>query len=222
MNGQRNRIFYLIIMILYVICLVSGCRIGLRKGVDAGDIFFYKKGGGLYQADKDNYLKLDARGETERAAIVLNGQEQEAELCWKDDEVKITYADGTVTEGTWGNDCLLDKEGMPVVFSGEAVAVTAGGEAEELRKEVLSDALCRISRGVLKARGSVWFMLLGTVFYGLGVFAVVNPERSFFFLNRWRYREAELSPEGKAVEQIGGAVFLAAGAVLVSGVFLLI
>ncbi len=127
-----------------------------------------------------------------------------------------------MTEGTWGNDCLLDKEGMPVMYSGEAVIAVTGDKAKEVGKEVLSDALCRVSRDAAEIRGSVWFMLLGTVLYGFGIFALKNPEGSHFFLNRWRYRDAELSEEGKAAEQIGGAVFLIFGAVLVSGVFLLV
>lgn len=222
MKEKKSRIFFLVILSIYIICLVSGIRVGLRRGVDLGDVFFYKKGSGYYAADRDNQIRLSSQGQTEHASIVLNGKAQEAELSWKDSEVKITYGDGTVTEGTWGNDCLLDKEGMPVMYSGEAVTVITGGGAKEVRKEVLSDALCRVSRGAAEMRGSVWFMMLGTVLYGFGVFALKNPESSHFFLSRWRYRNAELSEEGKVVEQIGGAVFLIFGTVLVSGVFLLV
>ncbi len=222
MRNKKSRIFFLAILSIYINCLVSGIRIGLRRGIDLGDDFFYKKGSGHYAADKDNQIRLSSQGQSEHASIVLNGKAQEAELSWRGNEVKITYGDGTVTEGTWGNDCLLDKEGMPVMYSGEAVIAVTGDKAKEVGKEVLSDALCRVSRDAAEIRGSVWFMLLGTVLYGFGIFALKNPEGSHFFLNRWRYRDAELSEEGKAAEQIGGAVFLIFGAVLVSGVFLLV
>ncbi len=221
MEGKKGRICLAAAMVLYIICLVSGGRTGLRKGIDLGDDFFYREGSGLYQADKDNYLKLYRQGETERAYIVLDGQEQEAEIRWTGSDVEVIYTDGAVTEGTWGNGCLLDREGMPIIYRQGAVTVTDGGEPLAVRKEVLSDALCRISRGALGVRGSAGFILLGTVLYALGIFAIKDPESSFFLLNRWRYRRAELSEEGKAVEQIGGLVFLLSGAVLVSGIFLL-
>lgn len=83
-----------------------------------------------------------------------------------------------MTEGTWGNDCLLDKEGMPVMYSGEAVIAVTGDKAKEVGKEVLSDALCRVSRDAAEIRGSVWFMLLGTVLYGLDLCQYFGQKKS--------------------------------------------
>ena len=64
MRNKKSRIFFLAILSIYINCLVSGIRIGLRRGIDLGDDFFYKKGSGHYAADKDNQIRahLDKGG----------------------------------------------------------------------------------------------------------------------------------------------------------------
>lgn len=222
---NKNKIFLAATLILFAVLLVLGCRTCLRKGVDIGDVYFYKVNQEVYKADDNNYLKLQKQEGIENAVIVLDGEKQTAQLSWDGSDVAVTYSDGTVIHGTWGGEELFDEEGTPIIYSecymDDYADVSAYGASAEARKAVLSEALSRISRNAARTRGSVWNMLLGMVLYALGVLIIRNPEASFFFLNRWRYREAELSEAGKAVEKIGGMAVMIMGAVFLSGIFLL-
>lgn len=225
MKYNKSKIFLTATLILFVVLLVLGYRICLRKGVDIGDDYFYKVNNEVYKADDNNYLELQKQEGTEEAVIVLNGEKQTAQLVWDGSDVKITYSDGTVINGMWGGDGLSDEEGVPIIYSEDYMddyegAGAYGGPAK-VRKAVLSEALCRISRNAAGMRGSVWLMLFGTVLYILGIVIIRNPEASFFFLNRWRYKDAELSEAGKVVEQISGIAVMIVGAVFLSGIFLL-
>lgn len=225
MKDNKSKIFLTAAFILFVVLLVLGYWICLRKGVDIGDDYFYKVNNEVYKADDNNYLEFQEREGAEEAAIVLNGEKQTAQLVWDGSDVKITYSDGTVINGKWGGDGLSDEEGVPIMYSeaymDDYVGAGSYEESAEVRKAVLGEALCRISRDAVKVRGSIWLMLFGMVLYISGILIIRNPEASFFFLNRWRYRDAELSEAGKAVEQIGGIAVMIVGAVFLSGIFLL-
>lgn len=226
MKYNKSKMFLTSALILFAALLISGYRICLRKGVDIGDDYFYKVSNEVYKADNHNYLELKNQKGIENAVIVLDGEKQTAQLFWDGRNVEITYSDGTIVNGTWGNDGLFDEEGVPIIYSehyaDNYVDIGTDGKPKEVRKVVLSEALSRISQAAVGTRGSAGFMLLGTVLYVLGILIIKNPEASFFFLNKWRYREAELSEAGKAVERIGGIVVMIVGAVFLSGIFLVI
>lgn len=225
MKHNKSKIFLTAAIILFVVLFVLGYWICLRKGIDIGDDYFYKTDNNVYKADDKNYLELQKRGGTEEAVIALNGQKETAQLVWDGNNVKITYSDGIVINGIWSDDGLFDEEGVPIIYSEDYMddyeGASAYGEPAKVRKAVLSEALCRISRNAAGMRGSVWLMLFGTVLYISGILIIRNPEASFFFLNRWRYKDAELSEAGKVVEQIGGIAVMIVGAVFLSGIFLL-
>lgn len=225
MKDNKSKIFLTAAIILFIVLLILGYWICLRKGIDIGDDYFYKTDNNVYKADDKNYLELQKQEGTETAVIVLNGQRQTAQLVWDGNDVKITYSDGTVINGMWGGDGLSDEEGMPIIYSENYMddyeGASAYGEPAKVRKAVLSETLCHISRDAVRMRGSVWLMLFGIVLYILGIVIIRNPEASFFFLNRWRYKDAELSEAGKVVEQIGGIAVMIVGAVFLSGIFLL-
>ena len=53
---------------------------------------------------------------------------------------------------------------------------------------------------------------MGALLYALGAAALLWPEQTFFFANRWRYNVPELSEEGAAAQRLGGAAMMAVSA----------
>lgn len=79
-------------------------------------------------------------------------------------------------------------------------------ESVRLRK-----ALVRMAQGEREARGPYSMRLAFALLYGLGAFSLFDPDRAAFFLQRWRFDQAEMSAEGRGVERCAGLVAMVFG-----------
>ena len=57
-------------------------------------------------------------------------------------------------------------------------------------------------------------LLAFALVYAVGAFSFLAPDRAAFFLQMWRYDQAELSDAGRWVEQMGGTLLMLFGAVM--------
>ena len=127
--------------------------------------------------------------------------------------MRIEYDDGTVVAGVWypAEKWVMDEEGMPVIWS-DGATVIVNGETVSIGRGALANALCRMDTNAAEPRGSAALPLAGALLYALGAAALLWPEQTFFFANRWRYNVPELSEEGAAAQRLGGAAMMAVSA----------
>lgn len=214
------RILTLIISIAALSIIFSGWR-NLRKGIFLGDDFFYQAESSLYQRNSMNYIRSVPKDDSVGFIISLNGKEQSASLTRQGDSVSITFDDGTIIKGIWNGQWLSDEEtGLPLNFSSDNITVTVGNQPSEPGKPAVSSALCQIVWGDLEPRGSIVLVIVGGLLYALGAVTFLFPNEAHFFLRRWAYQKAELSEDGVLAEKIGGIVGMAAGVVVMIGLFI--
>ncbi len=209
---------------LLVFLVASGCWRNVRTGIYVGDQFFVEKGDGYYKSGEDELWMTRGDGFT-NFKLIQDGGMRSAALVWsrsdrlfdvEHDYATITFADGTVVRGTWfANDMLVDDSGTPLIFLDyPLMTVTVGGEPVPLSNTDLSHVFCRLDLGMTTKNGSIGFVIIGALIYGFGVLTFLYPEKVYFFGNRWRYRNPELSDDGIMMQQFGGIVCMIVGFVI--------
>lgn len=192
---------------------VSAMAFNLQRGVTVGETFLPKRSDALYQKNADYRVSLSHDGDKTLCDIRFGAETLSAALTWNGERVRIEYDDGTVVAGVWypAEKWVMDEEDMPVIWS-DGVTVIVNGETVSIGRGALANALCRMDTNAAEPRGSAALPLAGALLYALGAAALLWPEQTFFFANRWRYNVPELSEEGAAAQRLGGAAMMAVSA----------
>ena len=192
---------------------VSAMAFNLQRGVTVGETFLPKRSDALYQKNADYRVSLSHDGDKTLCDIRFGAETLSAALSWNGERVRIEYDDGTVVAGVWypAEKWVMDEEGMPVIWS-DGATVIVNGETVSIGRGALANALCRMDTNAAEPRGSAALPLAGALLYALGAAALLWPEQTFFFANRWRYNVPELSEEGAAAQRLGGAAMMAVSA----------
>lgn len=192
---------------------VSAMAFNLQRGVTVGETFLPKRSDALYQKNADYRVSLSHDGDKTLCDIRFGAETLSAALTWNGERVRIEYDDGTVVAGVWypAEKWVMDEEGMPVIWS-DGVTVIVNGETVSIGRGALANALCRMDTNAAEPRGSAALPLAGALLYALGAAALLWPEQTFFFANRWRYNVPELSEEGAAAQRLGGVAMMAVSA----------
>lgn len=192
---------------------VSAMAFNLQRGVTVGETFLPKRSDALYQKNADYRVSLSHDGDKTLCDIRFGAETLSAALTWNGERVRIEYDDGTVVAGVWypAEKWVMDEEGMPVIWS-DGATVIVNGETVSIGRGALANALCRMDTNAAEPRGSAALPLAGALLYALGAAALLWPEQTFFFANRWRYNVPELSEEGAAAQRLGGAAMMAVSA----------
>lgn len=192
---------------------VSAMAFDLQRGVTVGETFLPKRSDALYQKNADYRVSLSHDGDKTLCDIRFGAETLSAALTWNGERVRIEYDDGTVVAGVWypAEKWVMDEEGMPVIWS-DGATVIVNGETVSIGRGALANALCRMDTNAAEPRGSAALPLAGALLYALGAAALLWPEQTFFFANRWRYNVPELSEEGAAAQRLGGAAMMAVSA----------
>ena len=192
---------------------VSAMAFNLQRGVTVGETFLPKRSDALYQKNADYRVSLSHDGDKTLCDIRFGAETLSAALTWNGERVRIEYDDGTVVAGVWypAEKWVMDEEGMPVIWS-DGATVTVNGETVSIGRGALANALCRMDTNAAEPRGSAALPLAGALLYALGAAALLWPEQTFFFANRWRYNVPELSEEGAAAQRLGGVAMMAVSA----------
>lgn len=192
---------------------VSAMAFNLQRGVTVGETFLPKRSDALYQKNADYRVSLSHDGDKTLCDIRFGAETLSAALTWNGERVRIEYDDGTVVAGVWypAEKWVMDEEGMPVIWS-DGATVIVNGETVSIGRGALANALCRMDTNAAEPRGSAALPLTGALLYALGAAALLWPEQTFFFANRWRYNVPELSEEGAAAQRLGGVAMMAVSA----------
>lgn len=192
---------------------VSAMAFNLQRGVTVGETFLPKRSDALYQKNADYRVSLSHDGDKTLCDIRFGAETLSAALTWNGERVRIEYDDGTVVAGVWypAEKWVMDEEGMPVIWS-DGATVIVNGETVSIGRGALANALCRMDTNAAEPRGSAALPLVGALLYALGAAALLWPEQTFFFANRWRYNVPELSEEGAAAQRLGGVAMMAVSA----------
>ncbi len=192
---------------------VSAMAFNLQRGVTVGETFLPKRSDALYQKNADYRVSLSHDGDKTLCDIRFGAETLSAALTWNGERVRIEYDDGTVVAGVWypAEKWVMDEEGMPVIWS-DGATVIVNGETVSIGRGALANALCRMDTNAAEPRGSAALPLAGALLYALGAAALLWPEQTFFFANRWRYNVPELSEEGAAAQRLGGVAMMAVSA----------
>lgn len=192
---------------------VSAMAFNLQRGITVGETFLPKRSDALYQKNADYRVSLSHDGDKTLCDIRFGAETLSAALTWNGERVRIEYDDGTVVAGVWypAEKWVMDEEGMPVIWS-DGATVIVNGETVSIGRGALANALCRMDTNAAEPRGSAALPLAGALLYALGAAALLWPEQTFFFANRWRYNVPELSEEGAAAQRLGGVAMMAVSA----------
>lgn len=209
---------------ILLILVVIGCWRNVRTGIYIGDKFLVQKEDGYFKAGDDEIRMIRSDGFT-NFQMVLNGEVRSAGLVWsrsdrlfdvEHDYAEITFGDGEIVEGTWfANDLLVNDSGTPLIYLDyPLITITANDEPVPISNITLSNVLCRMDLGMVDKNGSIGFVILGALVYGLGVLTFLFPEKMFFLGSRWQFRNPELSDDGIMMQKFGGVICMIVGFVI--------
>lgn len=210
--------------ILVILVVIGGFR-NMRTGIVVGDTFLYERSDGYFKAGDDEIRVIKGDGFT-NFEIVLDGEARRAALSWsrrtgafgaeiEHDYATLTFDDGTVVEGFWFADVLIDKDGRPVLWANQGEMIVVHDMVRVISNETLSQDLCQIDRGLTVKNGHIAMVLVGALVYVIGAVTFLFPEKMHFLGSRWRYKNAELSEDGIMMEQFGAVICMIMGAVLI-------
>lgn len=205
------------LMGLLVLLLIPSGLINLRMGVYMGERFYIphdnKDNSWTYRSAPGYAVTLDWCDKGTGCGVSTGGPEQSIQLDWMGDWARFQFEDGTVLEGRWTGEALIDADGRPLWMDDEnIIQIVVGDEPEPpLSQYTIACALCKMDRRELVSFGSVWFMLFGIFVYGWGLLNILYPEKMHFMGRRWQYEGAALSDSGRAMQVLGGIAFLIIG-----------
>ena len=207
-----------VMLIVLVLLLIPSGLINLRRGVYVGERFYIphdnEDNSWTYRAAPGYAVTLDWCGSGTACGVSAGGPEQSVQLDWTDDWARFQFEDGTVLEGRWTGEALIDADGRPLWMEDEnIIQIVVGDEPEPpLSQYTIACALCKMDRRELVFFGSVWFMLFGVFVYSWGLLNIYYPDKMHFMGRRWQYEEATLSDAGRDMQIFGGIACLIIGA----------
>lgn len=196
------------ILILTLILLVLACPavwLNVRRGVSVGDVMLYEKERGALYKNRENSVSLQRMPDSTAFDIRLKSESLTVRLVWQGDQATFTFDDGTVISGIWTGAYLRDEEGLPISLR-DGITITFNGQETTIGKNALCEDLCRMDRSLSEPYGHIGLVLAGALLYTLGAATLLFPEEMHFFGSRWKYAHAELSDDGRMMQQLGGVV----------------
>ncbi|MDO4340203.1 MAG: hypothetical protein Q4C91_19295 [Eubacteriales bacterium] len=220
MEGTKKRKILLTgIVLIAVVSLAVGGYFTLRKGIYAGESFFYRISDARYEQNKSNYIE---RTTGSGFKIVADGEEKTVSVYENANLLVFSFSDGTSLEGSWDGEYLTDSQGFPVGW--DEIQFSVNGEPIEagISNAAYCQALCKIYFGKEETISVWYFSVIGILVYILGVVSILHPDEAHFFLSRWKYHNPELSETGRLMEQIGGVALCVLGVSIMSGILLVL
>ena len=221
------------------VLLVLGLWINLRQGVYVGEDFLARKSEYLYQKGS-NAIEMVKQSESAQFQTSFGGVEESAVMTWTEADspygkywVTVTFDDGEVREGIWGQGGeLIGDSGMSLrmegmFFGDETISITfetsqdyGMSQTPKVGKLTLAETFCKIVFEEYTRAGSVGLVLIGAVMYIVGALGFLFPEEMHFLFDRWRYYQPELSDAGIWWEKCGAVGVMVLGAVFMFAIFL--
>lgn len=197
--------------VIALVSLILGWYWTLRPGIFVGDDFYYRVNSEKLARSASDYIVKTGENSYD---IRYRQEEKSVQVTSNGSFYSFAFSDGKTVEGNW-NGVFLDDgsdfpfeitvsdNGVPAVFSHQAHAITLIHWQEKEFTTI-----------------SVWYiLLLGLLFYVIGVVTIWFPEEMYFLFSRWQYRNAELSDAGKMAEQFGGIMLCGLGILTMTGLF---
>ena len=213
--NKRNRII-IALFLLAVAASAVGLYFVIQKGVYVGDDFYHRAAGNRYVYNNGNYIRQKSDREFEVAG---NGQKRSA-VCDTDGNHICVQFEAEKVEGDWDGENIVTKDGSPAGL--DEFQITFNGEKPKISDAAYATAIAQIVYRDTTSRMHWASIIVGWVCFALGAVAIVNPNFSAFFLERWKYdQEPELSDIGVWIERIGGVICIVIGIVLMTGLYIL-
>lgn len=201
MTKNRRHLAWLIAC-LGALLLAVGLYFYLQPGLYVGDGFFRRQADG-YRLSGKRYVAVDADG----FEVCLDGSPERARLTRDGQTLRFLFEDGETVEGCLADGQLVNAQGMPLWMED-------GRSQASVQRVRLCETLARMSRGETEARAPYLMLLAFALVYAVGAFSFLAPDRAVFFLQRWRFEQAELSDMGRWVERAAGALMMLFGAAM--------
>lgn len=212
MDAKKRKIFLCAAVLVAIVSLLTGWYFTLRKGVYCGDNFYYKVAEATYRHSDADYVTFT---DDHNFRLLSEGMELTGSIQAENQNVEITFSDGTGISGEWNGIFLDDGEAH------DLIRIEVGGQSGSKTDDTAyacASVLCSIYFGK-EERISRWFVpVLGILIYILGIVDLFYPQEVHFFFSRWMYHNPELSDEGIFVERISGIVICVMGVCVMSGV----
>lgn len=217
MEEKRKKQIRLIgVILLAVVSLLAGGYLTLRKGVYVGEDFFYRINGTRYEKNKSNYIE---RALNDKFKLISDFGEKTVSVYSDEDKITFDFSDGFSATGLWNGDEFTDLEGLP--FGWDNISVWSN-EPVEISDEAYCQTLCRIYMGKEETISAWYLQAIGVLVYIMGIVIILYPDEAHFFLEKWRYKEPELSDLGRLLEQIGGLAVVILGIGIMTGVIFIL
>lgn len=204
--------FLAIAVLAAVLALLAGWYFTLRKGVYAGDKFYYKTSDTRYAYSPARTIELTSDTEF----TILSGSDRQTVSFHVDkDRMTFSFPDGESLTGTWNGDDLMGPEGVPLGW--DEIDVFINDEPDRLSNPAWALALSHIYFGKTETISDWFIPFLGILIYIIGIATILRPDDVHFFLRRWQYTTPELSDSGRTLERISGAAIAVLGLAVMSG-----
>lgn len=217
-HEKKMKFLWIAVPIWVVLVLLSGW-IYVRPGIYVSGSFLYRSSADCYRRQQ-NEIRMYQEYDAVRFEVIWDGQENAATLVWSEPtqnnetQVSVTFQDGSIIEGIWRGDTLIDADGKDLSFPAE-ITVTINEERPPVPNITWSKTFCRLSLGATETRGSVLFIFIGTLAYVLGSLSFLFPNNMYFFLRRWQFEQAELSDAGRFVQKASAIVAMILGGIVI-------
>lgn len=215
---EKMKFLWIAVPIWVVLVLLSGW-IYVRPGIYVSDSFLYRSSADCYRRQQ-NEIRMYQEYDAVRFEVIWDGQENAATLVWGEPtqnngtQVSVTFQDGSIIEGIWRGDTLIDADGRDLSFPA-GITVTVNRDRPPIPNITWSETFCRLSLGATETRGSVLFIFIGTVAYVLGSLSFLFPDNMYFLLRRWQFEQAELSDAGLLVQKASAIVAMILGGIVI-------
>lgn len=187
---------------LGALLLMMGLYFYLQPGLYVDNDFFRRQADG-YRLNDRRYVLVGENG----FEVCLDGAPERVRLTRDGQALRFLFEDGETVEGCLADGQLVNAQGMPLWME--------DGRSQAFVQRVrLCEALARMSRGETEARAPYLMLLAFALVYAVGAFSFLAPDRAAFFLQMWRFEQAELSDMGRWVERAAGALMMLFGAAM--------
>ena len=191
-----------LIACLGALLLAAGLHFYLQPGLYVDNDFFRRQADG-YRLNDRHYVAVGADG----FEVCLDGSPERVTLTRDGQVLRFGFSDGESVEGCLADGQLVNAQGMPLWMED-------GQTQASVQRVRLCETLARMSGGETEARAPYLMLLAFALAYAVGAFSFLAPDRAAFFLQRWRYDQAELSDAGRWVERASGALLMLLGAAM--------
>lgn len=212
-EDRKKRIFFITVVFVAAVSLFSGWYFTLRKGVYIADTFYYKINKEKYAHSRSDYIEVLPDHSYQ---IVSRSGKRTVSLTSEENVLNFSFSDGASVTGLWDGEFLTDSDGIPLEF--ENLQITVNNAPVHVSDTAYCQALCRIYFRDYETVSAWYIQILGSLIYIWGIVSILYPDNVYFFLQRWRFKDPQLSETGRLLEQAGGAVLTILGISIMSGI----